>query len=637
MRKKSLCLLLLFVYAALSFGEPVAVKLIPDAWTGHCSPVEIDGQKGWQSEKWKDLPSRYFFFDVKDPAFKNGKAPALEIILTCFNTVSVPVTLQYDSTDSSVLHKDGSGAWKHGKTFATDGSGGLKTFTWTVTDAMFANRCGGRDFRISAAKDVDFIIRDVVVRTTGDSTAPVPVAAEPKPSAGFYLPEVFSDNMVLQRETSIPVWGQAEDGTRVTVTFNATEMECIARDGKWRVILPPMPASSEPRTMTVVATHESEIIKRQFTNVLVGDVWLASGQSNMEMQLGVVKGGPEAVAASSNSLLRLFTVSRKLETQSPPVGDAWKISGPDTSAPMSAVAYFFAQEIQKTQGIPVGIINCSYGGTVTETWCSPEVLKKGYPDWETFLANSLKNPDWPRRNTGSVLYTRMLKTVMPFAVKGFIWYQGEGNASRADEQKKLFPAMVADWRNSWGDPSLPFYFVQLARFDQADWHAFRDAQRWISENMSNTYLAVSIDLSRDWNHNNHPIHPTTKAPIGHRLALAARAKVYGETNLVYSGPFVQQMTVKGNAAVLFFKGLGSGLVAMDGQPLRGFYISTDGSAFVQADARIEGDTVTVSSPDVSNPVAVRYGAEADMGKENLDVNLGNREGLPASPFTISGR
>jgi sialate O-acetylesterase len=616
--------------AALSFAAPVKVALVPKAWTGYCKPVEIDGKKGWQSEQWKDLTSRYFFFDVTDPAFKNGQAPAVEITLAYFDTVAVTVMLQYDSTDQSIQHKDGAGAWKRGQTFKTAGTGGIKSFTWTVPDAMFINRCGGRDFRIAVGANVDFVIQDISVQTAGSVQPANPV--ELKKPDGFFIPEVFSDNMVLQRNTPVPVWGRAEDGAIVTVSFHNYDLQATARNGAWKVILPPMPASSEPSKMTIQSSSHPTI---HYSNILIGDVWLASGQSNMEMQLGAVKGGPEAVAQSANPLLRLFTVSRKLETQEPPVGDSWKVSGPNTSAGMSAVAWFFAREIQQTQGIPVGLIHCSYGGTVTETWCSPEVMSQSWPDWERWSQQMRSNTNAPVRNIhASYLYNRMLKTVMPFAVKGFLWYQGEGNAGRAEEQKRLLPAMIQDWRKSWGDESLPFYFVQLARYEAADWHEFRCAQLDVWTNTPNTFMAVTMDLSKDWNANNHPIHPTTKAPIGHRLALAALAHVYGETNLVYSGPVIRKLTVQGNRAVLHFDHVGSGFSARDGLPLRGLYISADDQVYALASAEIVGDTVVVSSPGVLNPVAVRYGAEWDMGKETLDVNLSNLEGLPASPFTV---
>jgi len=445
------------------------------------------------------------------------------------------------------------------------------------------------------------------------------------------LPDVFSSDMVLQRDVPVPIWGQAKNGTTVTVSFRGRDLKSTAREGSWKIVLPAMAARANGSKLTVSG---SDGFREELTNILIGDVWLASGQSNMEMQLRGAKSGSSAIAASANPLLRFFTVSKKLEVVDGPLGDAWKVSAPTTSPSMSAVAYFFAQEIQQTQGIPVGLINCSYGGTVTETWCSPRTLAAGYPVWEAYEAKAKQNPGHARRNTSSRLYNRMLKTVMPFPVKGFIWYQGEGNAGRAEEQKRLFPEMVKDWRQSWGNPRLPFYIVQLARYEPATWHAFRTAQLDVWRNTPDSYMAVTVDLSKDWKQDNHPIHPSTKAPIGHRLALAARANVYGETKLVYSGPVVRGIRVENQRAVLSFDHIGGGLMASDRETLRGFAISGDGKQFTRAEARIEGKTVVVSSTKVPNLVAVRYGAEMDMAKGKLDINLANREKLPASPFTI---
>ncbi|MGB0578377.1 MAG: sialate O-acetylesterase [Limisphaerales bacterium] len=450
--------------------------------------------------------------------------------------------------------------------------------------------------------------------------------------ATVVLPDVFSSGMVLQRDVPIPIWGQAPDGTKVAVIFGDRDFTSTASNGRWKIVLPAMDASAKARKLTVSG---SDGFRKELTDILIGDVWLASGQSNMEMHLRGAKSGEAAIAASTNPLLRLFTVSKRLETIDGPLGDTWKVSGPATSPTMSAVAYFFAQEIQKTQGIPVGLINCSYGGTVTETWCSPKTLAGGYPVWEAYEARALKNPKYARRNTSSRLYNRMLRTVMPFPVKGFIWYQGEGNAGRAEEQKRLFPAMVKDWRQSWGNQELPFYIVQLARFEPATWHPFRIAQLDVWQNTPHSYMAVTVDLSKDWKKDNHPIHPSTKAPIGHRLALAARAQVYGETKLVYSGPVIRKMSVNKKEVILTFDHRGSGLIALDRKPLRGFAVSADGKNFVPAVAKIVGKNVVLSAAKVSKPIAVRYGAEMDMEKGKLDVNLGNKEKLPASPFTIS--
>lgn len=598
-------------------GNPVRINTA--AHNAKCVEVTVDGRSAWQSEPRSDPGnSRYFYFDVQDPLLKNGNAQAVTLELTYQDRFNAPLFLQYDSSDRLAGQN---GIWKRLEGVRTGDSGEWKTVTWTLDDALFRSRCHGHDFRISIGADVDFVIADCRLRGT--------------PKQSLLMPDVFSDNMILQRDAAIPVWGQANNGTKITVRFAGHERECVARNGKWLVLFPPMKANKAPQTMTVVNNQPSGLGNREFRNILIGDVWLASGQSNMEMALAQVKGGKEAVAASGNPQLRLFKVPRVLENTVGPVGTQWSESHPGSSAGQTAVGWFFANELQQVLDIPVGLLNCSYGGSVTETWCSPEVLEMGWPVWEAYEKQALQNPEWLRRNTSGDLYNRMLKTVMPFPVKGFIWYQGEANAGRAEEQKALFPAMVADWRKTWKNDDLPFYIVQVARYEAEDWHAFRCAQLDVWKNLPYSFMAVTIDLSKDWNADDHPIHPTTKAPIGHRLALAARANVYGETDLVYSGPVIRSMQVRQRAAVLAFDHVGSGMIASDGEPLRGFYISADGENFVAADAQIKGDTVVVQSDTVPNPVAVRYGAEADMGREKLDVNLANREQLPASPFTIS--
>lgn len=476
------------------------------------------------------------------------------------------------------------------------------------------------------AKQVEYLYANPGAKAVGEPEQPLA------------LPDVFSDNMILQRNAPVPVWGTAADGTVVTVTFSGHDLDSTARNGKWRVVFPPMKANKKPQAMTVVARHKSEIINRKFNNILVGDVWLASGQSNMAYYLLKEKHGAEALARSKNPLLRFFKVRREIprSAQMAAATGHWEEADPGSVVTKftSAVGYHFVRELQQELDIPIGLIACVYGGTVTETWCSPEVLSQDYPLWDKHEENMRNNPKSMKVNRSSYLYERMLKTVIPFPVKGFIWYQGSANIGRFEEQKRLLPAMANDWRKSWGNDELPFYFVQLPRFETQNWHVFREAQLDIWKNNPNTFMAVTIDISKEYDDNNNPIHPNTKAPIGHRLALAARANVYGETDLVYSGPVIRSMKVKNGAAILSFDHMGSGLIASDGQPLRGFYISKDGETFVAAEAKIKGDTVVVSATTVQKPVAVRYGADLDMGKEKLDVNLANKEKLPASPFTV---
>lgn len=445
------------------------------------------------------------------------------------------------------------------------------------------------------------------------------------------IADVFSDNMILQRNTDIAVWGKSKDGIKISVSFAGMKKEIAAKNGKWHLSFPAMKANKKPQAMII---QSSDGFEKVIKNILIGDVWLASGQSNMGMKLGNVKGAKEAISEPLNPNLRFFNVSKELENKEGPLGTTWEIANPKTRAGQSAVGYFFVAKLQKELGIPIGLIKCCYGGTITETWCSPEVLNMGFPVWEKLEKRLLKKADYPKRNTSSFLYNRMLKTVMPFAVKGFIWYQGSANVARAEEQKKLFPSMVKDWRKSWGNDNLPFYFVQLPRYERNNWHAFRDAQRQIDEKLTNSFLVITIDLSKDWNPDNHPIHPITKKPIGHRLALAALAKVY-KKNIIYSGPVVDKVFVKGKQTIISFKKSKSPLVSSDAKALRGFYLSENGIDFFKATAKIVNDTIILTATDIQSPTVLRYASESDMGKEKLDVNLANAAGLPASPFTIT--
>ena len=512
--------------------------------------------------------------------------------------------------------------FKSVKAFQATGSGRWEAHTWKINDALFNSECGSHDFRITFGVDADIVIEECSILA--------------KPKFSTILPDVFSSDMVLQREAMIPVWGLAEDGTKITVTFAGKTKTTRAKAGKWEVVFHPMKANTQPQQMTIMG---SDGYKKVLSNILIGDIYLAAGQSNMEMKLREVVEGEEAIRDSHNPMLRLFTVKKSLLNSVPPVGTVWKISAPDSSAKISAVAYFFANEIQKKTGIPIGIIQCAFTATVTETWTGPSVLKAGFPKWENYLSAARKNPNYPRQNTPSRLYNRMLTTVMPFSLKGFLWYQGEGNNSRPEEQKKLFPLMMEDWRQQFRNENLPVFFVQLPRYENKNWHAFRCAQLEISKTLPNSFLAITIDLPRDWDLGDgksvrHPVHPATKKAIGHRLALLARANLYHEEDLVYSGPVVEQMTVNSGRAVLTFSHVGGGLIALDSKPLRGFYISFDGENFEKAEAKILGDTVTVLAESVTAPVAVRYASGGDMGLTDLDVNLGNTAGLPASPFTI---
>lgn len=425
--------------------------------------------------------------------------------------------------------------------------------------------------------------------------------------------EIFSDNAVLQQGMKLPVWGTADDGEKLVVSIAGQTVSTTASGGKWRVELAPLKAGG-PFTLVIAGPSN----KVEAKNVLVGEVWIAGGQSNMEWTVKKAANAETEIAESANPQIHLITIAHRQKATTPQtrVNGKWVECGPETVGDFSAVAYFFGRAIQKKLGVPVGLVSCNVGGTTAERWMSKEAF-----DAEPTLA------DMPRtqKDKGDFdLYNGMLHPLIPYAIRGAIWYQGESNANEAWHYRTLFPAMIKCWRDQWGQGDFPFLFVQLAPYNkgikEGIWPELREAQLMTTAKSPNTAMAVITDVGEETN-----IHPTKKQPVGERLALAARALAYGE-KVEYSGPIFESMTVSGPQAILHFKHVGSGLVAK-GDKLVGFTIAGNDKKFHEADAKIEGDTVVASSPDVVKPVAVRFGwANYPV------VNLWNKNGLPASPF-----
>lgn len=420
---------------------------------------------------------------------------------------------------------------------------------------------------------------------------------------------LFSDNAVLQQKVKVPVWGTTDKSDKVTVGIAGQEVAAMPKDGKWQVTLPPL-AAGGPHVMTITQGDD----KLELKNVLVGEVWICGGQSNMAWQLSKSDGGSEAIADSANDKLHLFTVPRHRSDKPESNLDAqWQIAGPQTTGDFSAVGYFFGRDLQKQLGVPVGLISSNVGGTAAEEWTSAETLKA--------------NPDLngaPQQ--ASLLYNAMIVPLSPYAIQGTIWYQGESNASNAFKYRELLPAMIQDWRKLFGQVDAPFLIVQIAPYDKehnapdSRWAEIRDAQLYVSQNVPKSALVVTIDVGDE-----QDIHPRRKEPVGARLALAARGVAYGD-NVEYSGPLYDSTSAADNQIRLRFKHLGSGLMAKDG-PLVGFTIAGEDQKFHPAQAEIEGDTVVVRSDEVPKPVAVRY-----AWLPFPEGNLWNRDGLPASPF-----
>ena len=620
--------------------------------------------------------------------------------------------------------------------------------------------------------------------------------------ADVKLPKIIWSNMVLQRDEPVQIWGWADKNEKVTVKFNnQTAKTKTKASGEWKVSLKPMPAGG-PFEMEISGKN-----KLVLNNILIGDVWICSGQSNMQWSVSQAMNSEQEIAAANYPNIRLFSVPRVIQFQ--PVDDVsggeWLVTTPETIGGFSAVGYFFGRELHQHLGIPIGLINTSWGGTNVETWtsakaigqldefkavvaeldtldvakikarveakfaplkaelakttpglvdgkalwASPEIdttqwqpmklpilweeaglegvdgviwfrkeftltetkdlqnvvlslgpiddsditwvngikigetLRKydeprfykldstilqpgknvvtvrvedyggggglwGKPDDLYLQAGTFKlglSGDWQYRispvnfaynvtgvgpnSKPTLLFNAMIHPLLPYRIKGAIWYQGESNAGRAYKYRTLFPLMIQDWRNHWDQGDFPFLFVQLANFMQPDsqpsesaWAELREAQL-MTLKLPNTGMAVIIDIGEA-----DDIHPRNKQDVGYRLALAARKVSFGE-EIVYSGPLYDSMAIEGNKIRIFFKNVGSGLMIKDKYGyLKGFAIAGPDRKFVWAKATLDGNDVLVYNETVQNPVAVRFG----WANNPDDINLYNQEGLPASPF-----
>jgi len=444
-------------------------------------------------------------------------------------------------------------------------------------------------------------------------------------SADVKLPALISDNMVLQRGVRTRVWGTADPGEQVTVRLAGQQETTRANaQGRWQVMLGPLEAGG-PFEMTVSA-HKSTTVR----NVLVGSVWVCSGQSNMAWPVSLSANPQQEIEEARYPGIRLFTVSMKAaaDPQRNVVGK-WVECSPETVGGFSAVAYFFGRELHKATGIPIGLIHSSMGGTPAEAWTSMSTLAAD-PDFKEIVARRNRGPAKPDFITPTYLYNGMIAPLTPYAIRGVIWYQGESNAGRARQYRKLFPAMIRDWRQAWRQGDFPFLFVQLANFMQpakepgapSDWAELREAQM-MALAVPNTAMVTAVDLGTAFN-----IHPKNKQEVGWRLARRALSTVYGRKVACHCSVY-DGMTIEGNQIRLRFKNAEGGLWArpthLDAQ--KAFAIAGKDGRFAWAEAKIEGDTVVVSSKDVPAPVAVRY-----AWGDNPPCSLYNKAGWPALPF-----
>ncbi|RZK23629.1 MAG: sialate O-acetylesterase [Hymenobacter sp.] len=444
--------------------------------------------------------------------------------------------------------------------------------------------------------------------------------------------------MVLQRDTPVPVWGWAAPGEQVAVAFRGkTYSATPTASGKWQVALPATPAGG-PYTMTITGQNTLTI-----QDILVGDVWLASGQSNMELPLRdknapalgaypMIVNAEQEVADANFPQIRQFTVKKAVayQPQTEPEGYGWQVCSPNTAGSFSAVGYFFARGLYQRYQVPIGLLSSPWGGTPAEAWVSAEALRQ-LPDFQDKVANLVAPaaPEKDAQNTATVLYNGMIAPLLPVALKGVIWYQGESNVGRAAQYRTLFPALIRDWRQRFGQPEMPFLFVQLANFTKARqepaesaWAELREAQTQALA-LPRTGMAVAIDIGEGAD-----IHPSDKQDVGYRLALVARQVAYGDKRVVAAGPTFQSMTVRGSQVRVKFANVGSGLVLKTGNTtLSGFAVAGADHKFHWAAATLAGSDVVLTCAAVPAPVAVRY----DWA-DNPNGNLYNRESLPAAPF-----
>jgi sialate O-acetylesterase len=467
------------------------------------------------------------------------------------------------------------------------------------------------------------------------------------------LPKVLASHMVIQRDLPAHLWGWAAVGESVTVSFRGESRTTTTNElGQWSIYLPPG-AAGGPFQVTVKGNNTIAL-----DDVLVGDVWIAGGQSNMEFQMRRASTAAVDLPKATNSRIRLMIVDDAFSDypKADLIGTAWTASTPESAKDFSAVAWYFAREIEEREHVPVGVIDSTWGGTVAEAWTSltalgedpalaPIFAARGHmTDREATalleepvrarLINEAKaqgkpEPQFPWHPSlvmwgPAMLYNAMIAPLTPFPIRGVVWYQGESNSAleRAPTYERLFRTLIEDWRRQWQIGDFPFLYVQLANFKSKPlevWAPIREAQRRTLE-LRNTGMAVTIDIG-----NPNDVHPTDKLTVGRRLALAARSISYGE-QLEYSGPLYRQTTPEGGTLRIWFDHA-AGLEAKGGA-LTGFEVAGEDGQFAPAEAKIDGNTVVLSSSSVPLPVAARYG-----WANSPECHLYNSAGLPASPFS----
>lgn len=478
-------------------------------------------------------------------------------------------------------------------------------------------------------------------------------------SAQVKLPALVSDNMVLQQNAKVNLWGWASPNEKINIQLGWSNLPVNVTadaEGNWKTTVDTPKGGETAYNITIEASN-----KITLKNILIGEVWLCSGQSNMFFPVGReegtwktgVKNYEEEVKNAVFPNIRLFTVA--LNASAKPLEDvtgSWRICSPESIKTFSAVAYFFGRDLYQKLNVPIGLISTSWGGTKAEAWTAQNVLEedvaflpilqedakneKVYQEkleaYYLALTNEriasaanapksqLKKPKKEPNKTSYVLYNAMLHPLVNYTIKGAIWYQGESNSGKAYLYRSLFPTMVKSWREEWKQGEFPFYYVQITPHKGQN-AEIREAQLMSLKTIPNSGMVVTTDVGDAQN-----IHPIDKQTVGYRLALIARAKTYGENKLVYSGPIFNHMKIKKQKVQLFFDYADSGL-KKTGDTLKEFEIAGNDQIFYPAEAKIEGKTIIVTSPKVKEPAAVRFAWKAVP-----EPNLFNNENLPASPF-----
>jgi sialate O-acetylesterase len=479
--------------------------------------------------------------------------------------------------------------------------------------------------------------------------------------ADVTLPAIIGSHMVLQRDMPITVWGWASPNEEINITLGEMRAKTTAdAQGDWLVKLPGMPAAAEPLEMTIAGKNTIKL-----EDILVGEVWAGSGQSNMQWSVAASDKAQDEIAAADYPKLRLFLVPLvPAGTPAKNVNARWEVCTPQSIPNFSAVLYFFGRDLHKSLDVPVGMIATSWGGTRIEPWIPPagfesqreleversqigmlqanyqaalkghrEAIRTWLADADAAAASGQPIPEPPAfpgnpfnsNGAPTGLYNGMVHPLVPFGIRGAIWYQGESNLGAGMHYHDLMKGLIQGWRKVWGQGEFPFLFVQLAPYKYGAaptalpeiWEA-----QAATLSFPNTGMAVITDIA-----NTADIHPRNKQDVGKRLALWALAKTYGKNDLVYSGPLYESMSVEGGRIRLKFQHLGGGLKSRDGKPLDWFSIAGEDKKFVPATAAIDGDTIVVESPQVAQPAAVRFGWH-----QLAEPNLYNQAGLPASPF-----